>query len=86
MAITKKELIQFMDKLVDLASEKNNGKNMDMVNKLNNKHSNHTRKNNTNSTTNNSRILYWNNKKTLNYIQPAEPIGRLFYFKLKPRL
>ncbi len=29
MAITKKELIQFMDKLVDLASEKNNGKNME---------------------------------------------------------
>lgn len=29
MAITKKELIQFLDKLVDLASEKNNGKNME---------------------------------------------------------
>ena len=29
MVITKKELIQFMDKLVDLASEKNNGKNME---------------------------------------------------------
>ena len=30
MAITKKELIQFMDELVDLASEKNNGKNMEI--------------------------------------------------------
>lgn len=29
MAITKKELIQFLDKLVDLASEKNNGKKME---------------------------------------------------------
>lgn len=29
MAITKKELIQFMDELVDLASGKNNGKNME---------------------------------------------------------
>lgn len=29
MAITKKELIQFLDKLVDLSSEKNNGKKME---------------------------------------------------------
>lgn len=29
MAITKKELIQFMDEQVDLASKKNNGKNME---------------------------------------------------------
>ena len=29
MAITKKELIQFLDKLVDLASEKNNDKKME---------------------------------------------------------